>query len=95
MKIPPNHQSTPLRALKHFGRACQLEKTKEELFELIRAIENYQENPDTLTKPHGIIEESADVLIMICKLCEMFGPSGIEAALYNKLERLRGMIDAV
>lgn len=48
----------------HYGREAQKDKLKEELNELIEAVEDQQENDCELTNDH-YIEELADVSIMV------------------------------
>ena len=78
----------------HYGSANQLEKSQEELSELITEISRYNQNPD---EPHlrgNIIDELADVIVMCNQLMIIFDCTGeveerIDFKINRQLERIK------
>ena len=75
----------PRRALNHYGIQRQVHKTTEECAELIAALHHWM---DKRADAPAVVEEIADVWIMVEQLREHFGPATVDAAIAYKLDRL-------
>lgn len=85
--ITPDQEETFRKALAMWGKHAQLNKAKEECAELIVAISHHECRGQSVL---NIIEEMADVSIMIDQLIIMLGvESGFEFIRLQKIERLR------
>ena len=82
------------RAIKHYGAENQMAQSIEELAELIVAINKYTRYPDEIESKHHVIEEIADVLIMIDQLKIILDIKDYEIRCYRdyKLQRLEKRI---
>jgi len=76
------------RALLHFTHKHQISKAIEELGELITAIGRYDQNSVGDKNATAVIEEIADVKIMMDQLALIFGPLEVQRVEQEKLERL-------
>ena len=78
------------KAIDHFGKESQITKAVEEMgeltAELCRSLNHYGTNVN-------IIEEIADVLIMMTQLKEIFGPDLVDTHIAVKMRRLKNLID--
>ena len=75
----------PRRALVHYGIQRQTIKALEELSELSTILHHWM---DKRADAREVVEEIADVWIMVEQLREHFGPATVDAAIAYKLERL-------
>lgn len=76
-------------AVETFGNTSQIAKAIEEMAELITELARYQNNKAMNV---NIIEEIADVSIMIDQLKLIFGPNSVECLRATKIRRLRSTI---
>lgn len=82
-------------AIEHYGVEHQLNKVQEELKELIEALENWRNDKTRLAE---LVDEIADVMIMIDQLCLMQKDSfkfvkEVEERRKFKLNRLKQRIE--
>lgn len=82
-----------LRAIGHYGRESQIDKAIEEMGELIQALSKCKRFGD-LQSHVNVIEETADVYIMMLQLIAMFGVNESDNMIDVKLVRLKGRMDA-
>lgn len=83
------------QAIQKFGEECQLRQAQEEASELIKAISHYLRT-DKGTKEDNrisLINEIADVKIMIEQLEQIFGPENVKVAEKVKLSHLKELIN--
>lgn len=78
-------------SIKHHGHGTQVLKTFEECGELINALAKYHSEPPRSTKA-DVIEELADVSIMIDQMALEFGLSEFLAERAYKIQRLKERI---
>ena len=76
-------------ALTKFGRDAQIVKASEELAELSVALHHWR---DGKASDDAVIDELADVLIMVGQFCCWMGESKVAKALDAKMERLQSLI---
>lgn len=74
-----------LTAVKEYGSGAQIEKAKEELFELGTALSHFQQGRATTDE---VVTEIADVTIMALQLALIFGENEVSEEMRVKLERL-------
>lgn len=86
-------RATSKAAIKTFGVRNQLRQVQEECAELIAAINHYLRDSDKENKI-SLLNEIADVVIMLEQLKVIYGDVNIQIALNVKLSRLRELIDA-
>lgn len=82
-----------LRAIGHYGRESQIDKAIEEMGELIQALSKCKRFGD-LQSHVNVIEETADVYIMMLQLIAMFGVDESDNMIDVKLVRLKERMDA-
>lgn len=96
-------------AINHYGDENQLDMAIEEMAELTKAICKYKRAvkererdichstaKDVIFAKGDIVEETADVLIMIEQLIMIFGcPASVSAKMSEKIRRLKGRVDNV
>lgn len=88
-----NQKELYKRTIATWGVSAQMEMAVEEAAELIHAIQRYKRDGSS-EKLQAIVEEAADVEIMIGQLREMLGDKHIDEAKAFKLARLEGRLDA-
>jgi NTP pyrophosphatase (non-canonical NTP hydrolase) len=82
------------QAIAHYGAGEQIEHTIEELGELIVAIMELKRNRRSRPqKVQEVINEIADVMIMVEQLAVIFGESEVQRHIFHKVERLKNRID--
>lgn len=81
-----------IKKLASLGIQNQLDQTQEECAELIAAISKYRRRHDTKALD-GLIEEIADVTIMIRQLYWLIDAKTIEAKVREKLARSRERLE--
>lgn len=72
-------------AIKTFGKEHQIRKAKEELFELIVALNSQS--------PVAIVDEIADVLLTTLQLAQIFGKKECEDRFNFKVNRLSKIVE--
>jgi NTP pyrophosphatase (non-canonical NTP hydrolase) len=77
-------------ALESFGYDIQKEITIEEMAELTKELIKEKRHEDNFDK---VIEEIADVYIMICQLIITYGENQVEAKVISKMNRLTARIE--
>lgn len=78
------------RALEVWGVEAQLRQAQEELAELIAAINRYMRQR---TQSDAVVEEIADVEIMLAQLKVVFGAADIAVAVAQKRTRLQQRVE--
>ena len=89
------------KAIKHFGDEAQVEKTIEEMAELTMAIQKFKlfvKSESSSTKEMmeivgNVVEEIADVTIMMQQMTIMFDVENVNNAMDYKLGRLQHRIE--
>ncbi|MEJ2200374.1 MAG: antitoxin [Desulfuromonadaceae bacterium] len=87
MDFPSIYRAT----LEKWGTEAQYDQAIEECAELIAALKHFKRNRVSETE---IISELADVTLMIGQLSWMFGQEKIDAAVREKLEKLKQLLAA-
>ncbi len=78
-------------AVEHFGKENQISKAIEEMAELTCELARYQNNKGMNI---NIIEEIADVCIMVEQLKQIFGNDLVDCHIKMKLKRLKSRIES-
>lgn len=88
-----DYKLTMMEAVRLFGTENQQVKAMEELSELIVALARHL-NPvaGKVTSNQDVIEEIADVAIMISQLTHIYGPDAVDAAVDFKMLRLHNRL---
>ena len=89
MEIEATNQ-TISRAIDHFGKYSQISKAIEEMAELTAELARAQNETGMNV---NLIQEIADVSIMMLQLREIFGPDLVDCHIAIKLNRLKGRMD--
>ena len=79
-------------AVHHFGAYNQMRQAQEECAELVTAINHFIRSNTDETRLE-VINEIADVRIMIEQLAQIFGPENVKTAMDFKLSALKEIID--
>lgn len=79
-----------VKAIDQFGNQNQISKAIEEMSELISELARYQNNKGMNV---NLIEEIADVSIMVDQLKLIFGSELVDCQRAVKLRRLKGILD--
>lgn len=75
--------------LKKWGEKAQYEQMVEECAELITALKHYERGK---IERREIIDELADVTLMVGQLTWMFGEGEVSAAIERKLKKLEALL---
>lgn len=75
-------------AIQHYGKDNQLDKAIEEMSELTKAICDFKRE-ETVQNTVNVIEETADVFIMMVQMMIMFGANEVDNLIEVKLVRLK------
>jgi phosphoribosyl-ATP pyrophosphohydrolase len=75
-------------AIAHYGKDSQLDKAIEEMSELTKAICDLKRN-ETVQNTVNVIEEIADVFIMMIQMMIIFGVNEVDNLIEVKLARLK------
>ncbi len=86
-----DYQAIYRATLKKWGTEAQYDQAVEECAELIAALKHFKR--DRVGEAE-IISELADVTLMIGQLSWMFGQDKVDAAVAEKLEKLKGLLEA-
>ena len=79
-------------AIQHYGKDNQLDKAIEEMSELTKAICDLKRD-ETVQHTVNVIEETADVFIMMIQMMIMFGANEVDNLIEVKLARLKERIE--
>lgn len=77
------------RALEHYGGREQHDKATEEMGELTVALARYRDGRGSAEQ---VIDELADVAVMIAQLAELYGREAVDERIGHKLARLKRRI---
>lgn len=77
------------RTLEKWGEQAQFDQAIEECAELITALLHYRRDKTDASK---VIDEMADVILMLGQLRWMFGAEEVERALVRKRVKLEGLL---
>jgi NTP pyrophosphatase (non-canonical NTP hydrolase) len=91
MKIIAGNEDILNSAISKWGSAFQILKTVEESAELSTALMHFLLDPPKISR-EDVIEEIADVMIMIHQMRLMFGPDAVDRMITQKLRRLRSRL---
>lgn len=69
-----------LKIINHFGLRNQLKKLNEECYELIEAIIDYEDDNARNSTKENIIEEMADVMVLLRQFQEYYNITDIDIA---------------
>ncbi|HKL48218.1 MAG TPA: antitoxin [Desulfuromonadales bacterium] len=78
-------------ALEKWGEEAQYDQAIEECAELITALKHYKRNR---VGRQEVVDELADLTLMIGQLSWMFGEEDVEAAVSDKLKKLGALLDS-
>lgn len=87
------NEQTLFRALEAYGRSQQALQTVEECAELQTSIMHWLKNRTGAKE--SVIEEIADVTIMVAQMRLAFGPAAVDAVVDAKLARLQKRIEGM
>ncbi len=76
--------------LAKWGEEAQYDQTVEECAELITALKHYKREK---IDQERVIDELADVALMVGQLSFMFGEERVQKAIESKLIKLKGLLD--
>lgn len=82
-----------IKKLAALGTQRQLDQTQEECAELIQAVSKYRRKKTIESRAH-LVDEIADVSIMVMQLYEIFGKEEIERKVGEKLARSKGRLES-
>lgn len=88
LQLDESKRSAARLSLTHYGRAAQMDKAKEECAELITALCHLTCRGEAAMLE--VIEEAADVEIMLECIRMLAGDEAMDAAVSKKLQRLDG-----
>ena len=77
------------QTMKKWGEQAQYDQAAEECAELIAALMHYRREK---VDEQQVIDELADVTLMVGQLTWMFGADRVEAAVKRKREKLEGLL---
>lgn len=86
-----DYQAIYRETLQKWGTEAQYDQAIEECAELIAALKHFKRNK---VSEKEIISELADVTLMIGQLSWMFGQDKVDVAVLEKLEKLKGLLQA-
>lgn len=83
-------ESTAQKAINTFGKEAQVDKAIEEMAELTKALLKARHFGGSV---QDVIEETADVLIMMCQMVLIFDAKNeVDDVIHSKIERLKKRI---
>jgi NTP pyrophosphatase (non-canonical NTP hydrolase) len=85
------HEAIYQATLAKWGAEAQYDQAVEECAELITALKHFRRGK---SEKQAVIDELADVTLMIGQLTWMFGPDEVEAAINKKLTKLDRLLTA-
>jgi len=78
-------------ALDRWGIEAQYDQAVEECAELIAVLKHFRRGK---VDEKAVIDELADVSLMLGQLTYMLGPRKVEGAIEEKLKKLKGLLDS-
>jgi NTP pyrophosphatase (non-canonical NTP hydrolase) len=78
------------KTIDKWGKEAQFDQMTEECAELIAALQHFRRGK---IDQQAVIDEIADVTLMLGQLTWMFGPEQIEAAVQKKLKKLDKLLE--
>ena len=90
--IPYERAAIAADAIQHYGRDSQMDKAIEEMSELTKAICDFKRE-ETVQNTVNVIEETADVWIMVAQMMIIFGAGEVDNMIDVKLGRLKERIE--
>lgn len=85
---PDERAAIAVDAIQHYGRDSQMDKAIEEMSELTKAICDFKRE-ETVQNTVNVIEETADVWIMVAQMMIIFGAGEVDNMIDVKLGRLK------
>lgn len=85
-----NYEEIYRATLEKWGEEAQYDQAIEECAELITALKHYKRNK---VGPGEVVDELADLTLMLGQLTWMFGETEVEAAVGAKLKKLGALLD--
>lgn len=83
-------ESTAQKAIDTFGKEAQVDKAIEEMAELTKALLKERRFGGSV---QDVIEETADVLIMMCQMILIFdAKTQVDDVIHSKIERLKNRL---
>ena len=79
------------KTIDKWGKEAQFDQMTEECAELIASLQRFRRGK---IDQQAVIDEIADVTLMLGQLTWMFGPEQIEAAVQKKLKKLDKLLEA-
>ena len=79
------------KTIDKWGKEAQFDQMTEECAELIVSLQHFRRGK---IDQQAVIDEIADVTLMLGQLTRMFGPEQIEAAVQKKLKKLDKLLEA-
>ncbi len=79
------------KTIDKWGKEAQFDQMTEECAELIASLQHFRRGK---IDQQAVIDEIADVTLMLGQLTWMFGPEQIEAAVQKKLKKLDKLLEA-
>ena len=79
------------KTIDKWGKEAQFDQMTEECAELIASLQHFRRGK---IDRQAVIDEIADVTLMLGQLTWMFGPEQIEAAVQKKLKKLDELLEA-
>ena len=79
------------KTIDKWGKEAQFDQMTEECAELIASLQHFRRGK---IDQQAVIDEIADVTLMLGQLTWMFGPEQIEAAVQKKLKKLDELLEA-
>jgi len=79
------------KTIDKWGKEAQFDQMTEECAELIVSLQHFRRGK---IDQQAVIDEIADVTLMLGQLTWMFGPEQIEAAVQKKLKKLDKLLEA-
>ncbi len=82
-----------MKAIEKWGLDLQVNMAIEEMAELTHALMKHRRDPDNIDKIIAVIDEIADVIIMINQIKIIFGKEEIDSHIDTKLKRVKKKLD--
>lgn len=82
------HRNVLISAIEHYGSSSQITKAMEELSELLVHLAKFSHAPERYADKAPIIDEIADVAIMVEQLAMIFGQDKVSQQIDYKIQRL-------
>lgn len=90
--LSEDQEKVLLHGIGKFGNRAQIRKSQEELLELIVALQDYLDDPLKRGRLAAVIDELADVNIMMVQMSWIFGAGQIGRRMARKIEIYRSFL---